>query len=426
MMGRPLLLGLWLLGSCAARAEPLPQPLTLEQALELADDSHPSLRLAAAREAAAQAQLQQVNSANGLSLSLLGRLAYLEPAELSKFQQHNDSSAHLLVEKRLYDFGYSEARQASATRQLDAARMAGLDVRQQHRIEVMKAFFDVLLADLEYARDNEAMSIAYVRLDKARNRHELGRLSDIELLEIETRYQQILTRRNASEAKQRDTRMRLALALNRPSELPSELAEPDSPDLEQPLPEISRLLEEVLEGNPGLRGLQAEVEAARHQLVAADRRYGPVLRGELAANAYERETRSTHPFEAALVLELPLYSGGRDDAETATARAALMEAEAKLAQLRHQLRRQVTELWLEQQQLQRRARELAVRDEYRELYLDRSRTLYDLERVSDLGDAMVQTSSVRLELAQVMYQWQLNTARLQALSGKLLEGDGGK
>ena len=423
MRTRGVLAAFCLLGILAVQADPLPQPLSLEQALLLAESSHPTLQLAAAREATAAANLQQVSSRNDLLVSLLGRLAYLEPAQLSNFQQNNDSSAHLLMEKRLYDFGYSEAQEASAERELDAARLAGLDARQQHRIEVMKAFFDVLLADLEYARDNEAMSIAYVRLDKARNRHELGELSDVELLKIETRYQQILSRRTASEAKQRETRTRLALALNRPAELPSELVEPEAPDLDKPLLEVAELMESVLRENPRILGLQAKVDAARQALVAADRRYGPVLRGELAANAWNRETRSTNPFEAALVLELPLYSGGRDDAETAAARSALMEAEAELALLRYQLRQKVTELWLAQQKLKRRARELAVRDEYRELYLDRSRTLYELERVSDLGDAMVQTTAVRLELARVIYQWQLNEAQLKALTGELIRED---
>ncbi len=518
MRTRGVLAAFCLTGTLAVQADPLPQPLSLEQALLLAESSHPTLQLATAREASAAANLRQVSSRNDLSVSLLGRLAYLEPADLSNFQQNNDSSAHLLMEKRLYDFGYSEAQEASAERELDAARLAGLDVRQQHRIEVMKAFFDVLLADLEYARDNEAMSIAYVRLDKARNRHELGELSDVELLKIETRYQQILSRRTASEAKQRETRTRLALALNRPAELPSELVEPEAPDLDKPLPEVAELLESVLRENPRIRGLQAKVDAARQALVAADRRYGPVLRGEVAANAWNRETRSTHPFEAALVLELPLYSGGRDDAETAAARSALMEAEAELALLRYRLRQKVTDkrvfdlvkdfgtsespkstrsstthwcpgrpghpafrhniasslrlhtglpydwtprsdaplgsplapsarrvsrvasrlpgttrlrfalhggqrLWLAQQKLKRRSRELAVRDEYRDLYLDRSRTLYELERVSDLGDAMVQTTAVRLELARVIYQWQLNEAQLKALTGELIRED---
>ena len=415
------LVGFCLVQLARAQSDPLSQPLTLEQALRLARESHPAIELARAREAAAEAQLQQVTAENGLSVSLVGRLAWIEPAELSNFQEQNDSSAHLLVSKRLYDFGYSEAQQASASSSLTASRSSGLDARQKQQLEVMKAFFDVLLADLQYARDNEAMAIAFVRLDKARSRHELGELSDVELLEIETRYQQILSRRSASQARQRSTRLRLALAMNRPDRLPAELIEPEMPDMQQPLPEMEMLLEEVFRDNPRVRELQARVEAARQELIAADKRYGPVLRGELAANAYHRETRSTHPFEAALVLELPLYTGGRDDAETAAARSRLMEAEAELALLRHRLREQVTTLWLEQDNLRQKARELMVRDEYRELYLDRSRTLYELERTSDLGDAMVQTSTVRLELARVHYQWLLNRARMQALAGRLLD-----
>ena len=400
-------------------------PLTLERALELAEASHPAIALANARAVAAEAELRQVEASDDLSLSLEGRLAYLEPARLSNFRERNDSSAQLRVEKRLYDFGYTEAREASAARRLEAARAALLDARQAHLLKVMRAFFDVLLADLEYARDNEAMSVAFVRLDKARQRHELGRASDLELSRLEDRYQQILVRRTASEARQRETRLKLALAINRPEALPGELVEPDPPRLDGELPDLSRLLEEVLQDNPRLRELRAEVEAAEQALVAAGRRYGPVLRGEVAAGAWNRETRSTHPFKAALVLELPLYSGDRGDAEAVAARSRLLEAQARLELSRHELRQQVTELWLELQQLQRRARALMVKGDYRDLYLDRSRTLYDLERATDLGDAMVRISEVKLEMARVHYQWLLDQARLRALAGRLLQGEEG-
>ncbi len=418
---RRALLACCLLWLGAARGAPEgEEPLTLERALQLAEQTHPALELARARAAAASAELRRVEADDDPALRFEGRLAYLEPNALSAFQEHNDSSAHLRLRKRLYDFGYTEARVASAGHRAEAARASLLDARQERRLEVMRAFFDVLLADLEYARDNEAMAVAYVRLDKARQKHELGRISDLELLELENRYQRILARRAASELRQRETRVQLALALNRPDRVPAELVEPERPDLERPLPEMDALLEEVLRDNPRLRRLQAEVAAAEQALAAADRRYGPVLRGEMAAGAWNRETRSTHPFEAALVLELPLYLGGRADAEVAAARAALAEARARLDLARHELRREVTRLRLEQERLQRQARALAVRDQYRELYLDRSRTLYDLERATDLGDAMVQITEVQLELARVRYQWMLNEARLRALAGKLL------
>jgi len=400
-------------------------PLTLERALKLAARSHPAIELADARAQAAEARLRQVEAGDDLSIVLEGRMAYLEPARLSNFREHNDSSAQLRLEKRIYDFGYTEAREASATKRVDAARAALLEARQAQMLKVMRAFFDVLLADFEYARDNEAMSVAFVQLDKARQRHELGRVSDLELARLEDRYQRLLVRRTASEARQRETRLELALAMNRPDVLPEELVEPEPPSLERGRPELDPLLREVLQGNPRIRRLSAEVEAAKQGLVAADKRYGPVLRGEVLAGAWNRETRSTHPFEAALVLELPLFSGNRGNAEVVAARSRLLEAQAELELSRHELRRQVTQLWLELGQLQRRARALAVEGDYRDLYLDRSRTLYDLERATDLGDAMVRIGEVKLEMARVQYQWLLDQARLRALAGRLLQGEEG-
>ncbi|WP_456373078.1 TolC family protein [Thiolapillus sp.] len=408
--------------SISVSAEPLPKPLSLEQALILADGQHPTVLLARAEEARAEARLQQTRSDDDLSVLLEGRLQYLEPAEMSSFQERNDSRAQLRVEKRLYDFGYTRARQDSAESALEAARWKELDARQRQRLKVMKAFFDVLLADLEYTRDNEAVAIAYVRVDKLRERHKLGQISELELSEKEALYEKVLSRRSASANRQRETRMRLALALNRPDELPAELLMPPAPDMQQSLPALDELYDQVLQDNPALKVLRHRMTAAKQTLEAAARRYGPVLRGEMQANYYNRETRSTAPFSAALVLEMPLYSGGREDAETARARAELLDSQARMSQLELELRQQVLDLYLEQEQLKRRASELKVREGYRDLYLDRSRTLYELERTSDLGDAMVQISAVKLELARIHFQWLLNQERLRALSGKLLNG----
>ncbi|MEN8128730.1 MAG: hypothetical protein ABFS45_00765, partial [Pseudomonadota bacterium] len=59
----------------------------------------------------------------------------------------------------------------------------------RHRLEIMRLFFDVILADLEYTRDNEAMAIAFVEADRAGDQNELGQVSDVDLLAKEDAYQ---------------------------------------------------------------------------------------------------------------------------------------------------------------------------------------------------------------------------------------------
>jgi hypothetical protein len=64
-----------------------------------------------------------------------------------------------------------------------------------------------------------------------------------------------------------------------------------------------------------------------------------------------------------------------------------------------------------------------VRGDYRELYLDRSRALYELEVKTDLGDAMTEMSAVRLDVAHTEFAWMMAQAELAALAGRLLPGE---
>jgi hypothetical protein len=55
---------------------------------------------------------------------------------------------------------------------------------------------------------------------------------------------------------------------------------------------------------------------------------------------------------------------------------------------------------------------------WRDYYLERSRTLYEQEVKSDIGDAMTQQSKVRLQQQQIQFCSTLALAQLNALQGK--------
>lgn len=404
----------------AEEAAPLPDPLTLGDALALARADLPSVELAAAGRDASAAALAEAESITGVRLDLVGRLRAIDPSSLAPNRDPNDSSARVALSKRLYDFGYSDARRTAAEQAGSGSEWRHLDARQQARLDIMRSFFDVLVADLRYARDNEAMAGAYIDADRARDRHELKRLSDVELLRFEADYQTALHQRMLSQAQQRATRARLALAMGRPGELVSNLVRPAGPDVAAESPEYEALLAEVMQGNPVLQALRSEVEGARAAVDAARKDYGPVLSGELDAQTYNRKTNTTHPFGAALVLEVPLLSGGARDAAIAAAQAGLRSKSATLAATEHALREEVLDLWLRLDTLRLQIAGLKVRGDYRELYLDRSRALYELEVKTDLGDAMTEVSAWRLDTAEAEFDWIMTRARLDALAGRLL------
>lgn len=411
-----------LLGSAAASAElaPLPEPLSLDNALTLSATDTPLLRRA---EAGLQSALAGTLSADALdapTLTARARLRAVEPSYKSLNPDHNDSSASLALRKRLWDGGHSEARQKAAAHGEVASRHRQLHARQQQHLLIRQAFYEVLLADLEFARDSEAMSVAFIGADRARDRAELGMISDVELLDKEAEYQEVLRQRFASESRQRLTRSKLALAMGRPNDLASDLISPEIELPEKKPQEFDAFWQKVLDSNPELLALRADLQARREQLESARQSNGPVLTAELDAAVYNRKTGSTHPLSAGLLLEVPLMDGGRKDAELARARSALYDTEAGLRDAELRLRQEALTLWLRRDTLRADITAFQTQADFRDLYLDRSRALYELEVKTDLGDAMTQTSVVRLNLSAGLFEWDMTQAKMQALVGELL------
>ncbi len=417
----PVLLCLMLPALAAVADEPLqdwPEPLTLDIVLERVDQSHPDLQLAEAAVLQARAEQLQAESNYGLRSSLLARLRWIEPSPLAHDPSRQDHRLRLRVTKRLYDFGRTAALEAAAEADLAAQQQRYRDALNQYRLALMAAYFDVLLADLEAIRDNEAMSIGYVNFDRAQARNELGQLSDIELLRFESVYQLTRARQYASSTRQRTARQRLANLINRSDKLPAELEAPSLPDVQRDIPDVEAWFASAEAANPELIALQAAVQGARDRLSAAQAGRHPVLNGQAEVSAYSRDSGGNDPWRVGISLDVPLITGGETRAQTARRRAELQAVRARLERRRREIREAVLDSWSALHSLRARRQELAVQADYRDLYLDRSRALYELEVKSDLGDAMTQTSDVRLQQARVDYEITLAWARVRALLGQ--------
>ncbi len=395
----------------------LPEPLTLEYALSLANEPHPDLELITADRDKAQADILSVDAISGFNSSIEARAQWVEPGSATSDQSHNDSQVSFLLEKQLYDFGYSSALLKAAQQDVQHREFLIKDLRNQRRIEIMARYFDVLLTDLEYIRDNEAMSVHYVRFDRMKDRHALGRVSDIVLKEKESVYQQSRRMRYSSQTKQRLHRARLALALNRPESLSSSLALPKLKNLNRKLPELEILKKEAHQTNPVIQAMRKQLEAAQMRVSAARSGGRPVLRAEIEASAYERQFGSRDDIQAGLVLEIPLTTGGSVKANSARKQANVRRYQAELIAKEREIDQEILRLWLQLDTLRVQREEINVLIDYRDLYLDRSRALYEMEVKTDLGDSMVKFSDARMKEAQTRYAIELAWAKLDALSG---------
>jgi hypothetical protein len=89
--------------------------------------------------------------------------------------------------------------------------------------------------------------------------------------------------------------------------------------------------------------------------------------------------------------------------------------------LRDQLRYSIIEIMQLLNVMQIEMESAQANIDYRTLYLDKSRTLYELEVKADLGDSMVEQTGARLARRETLYQLVMLRATLNALQGYPLD-----
>lgn len=401
--------------ACALSAPALAERLTLEEALAAAAAPHPDRRMAESDLAVARADLDQAASRRDFSLFLDGAL---RRGRQPDGDWQPDNVGRIVARKSLLDFGRSGRAIEAAEQEVVARQTALLDIDSLRRIDIMARYFDVLLADLQSAVDDEFMAVAYVSFDNMRDRHKVGELSLPQLLAEEARYQDIRERRNASQQRMRATRQRLAHAMHRPGTLPTELAEPALADNARQVPQYETLLPWVLARNPQVKVLEAQLAAADARLAAISVERNPSLDVEVVGAGYSRESSTRDEVSAGLVFSVPLYQGRRIDARIEREYALKMRTAAALEKLRLDLADTVLATLQEIEWLRGSGRPAADKQvEYRDWALERARAEYELEMKTNLGTSMAETQAAKLRRKQVEYRLALALARLEALSG---------
>jgi len=401
---------------------PLPTPLTLVDALSLANDSHPDLRIAWANVSRAGIRLREVESSYGVNTLLELQPRVASSASVSGVDFEDDSRFGLVIRKRLSDFGRSDSRHVAASASVRSEEAAYQVRRNLHVLEVMEKFFAVILADLAYQAHDESMTVSYFRYKRLADRQaSFQQYTDMEVAERELAYRRAYVKRLRSDLTRRQARNSLALALGRPGELSADLAMPDlTVYARQEIPDYHELVDRVISTSPTLEVLRHRIEAAQASVDAVRKADFPVLSAEFEAWEYTDNTSANRDrFRANLKFVLPLFgSTGTKDVRLAEAHNVLFRLQSELTSAEYVLRDRVLELLhgLEVNRAQEVA--AAAHEEYRGYYQDHSRALYELELRSDLGNAQAKAAAAMLESTRVRFQRALLWTELDGLLGR--------
>jgi outer membrane protein TolC len=384
-------------------AAPLPEPLTLDAALDTADNpSHYDLLRVEQELESIRAELGIKQGEYGFSLDLQGRLREIGTSDFAlPGDDDGDNAASLILSKPLYNFGLQNSHENYLALQLRALEQQKRLMIERRRLEIMGKYFAVLNADNNFISENEALAVAFNRYENAAEEQELGLVAEIEVLRLQTEFELVRQRRTLAVQQQRLTRTILAEAMGYPDQLSSDLEIPTI-DTQRPLPEdLTAIVQRALTHSLEARLAHANTLAAQAAIAIAESTDNPSLDLELEVSTYERESR---------------YSG------SSTGKVNLAQAQHRLAlanqqQLQSHLRLEVLELWQKIQQLRLEIEGKTIEQDYRDRYLDRSRAEYELEFKTDLGDSMVLYSRSNSQRLQSLYAYELAYQRLLALVG---------
>ncbi len=420
-MMRLLLILLVLASPRLLAAEPLPEPLTLDAALEQASrPNHYEILLAEAERQKSAAEAEAQRAENELTLDLEGRWRKVGLSDNSPLTDDDDSLAGLYLRKPLYDFGRSAAADALAEQKLRLSELQKQWRIRQRELKIVELYYQVLDADNEFLRHNEELAIGFIRYDRMRENRDLGLASDIDVEEKLAAYELIRQNRYRSENRQRLTRQLLAEALGYPDSPPDELAVPEI-DTERSLPEVDVLMKQAMRSSPRIGISRQQVQIARQAIRQAEKEDRPQLDAELEVAKHFRDNSTRDNWRASIYFDVPLYRASSADARLRKARAAHRKALAELDRTRSELRVEILKLWQQLRQSRLRLQGALAAQEYRDLYLDRSRADYELEFKSDLGDAMVQFSDARWKVWRARFDFDLAWRKLETLVGADLE-----
>jgi len=405
---------LLLIFSGVSFAQPLPNPLTLEHVLKLANENN----------FAEKQQLLDIDSKKQQLTDWKNQYdttarVDLQLAKRSDFDRAiNNSHAFIYLEKTLYDQSIEIGKSAQIS-SIDDASLSLQQLQQNKSIQLARSFFDIVLADLSYETALQRLALSAIREGRIRDDYEIQSASEVALLEkqVDTQISQI--QRIKAESKQIQTRAKLAQLLNiRYEDRPDEVVKPNySAVFKKDLAEFS-FYQEKLKNNLKLKQLEQSLQAIKREISQQKSNLGIVINSSarLGEQGYLREKNGQ--WRAGLQLSMPFGTDANKDSKISQLLIQSKKKQLDIDTLQQQLLGQALEYYLELGALRQIHKALVIELDYRDLHLEKARANYEMEIKSDIGDAMTNYTDSERKLAENEFNYMITLKKLHYLIGE--------
>ena len=433
-----------LAGSLAkAQEKAATQVFTLEQAVHMALQQNPAFQTSTDEAEAARARMKQAQAAwfpridfhqdftrgdnpvylfgakltqRQFSQADFAPSSLNTPAPLDNFQTRIDG------QWLLFDSGQTQFHQRSAKRLVTAADFETEQARQDLILEVVRAYYGVLVLKENAKAADEAVKTAESSAQRMETMHTAGLLVDSDLLSAKVFVSQMKDRQNRAQNDLAAAEMQLAremgMAVDAPVEPAATLAEPGMPG--KTIEEWMRI---AMEQRPGLRAAQLEETAMGDETKAVKAEFGPKigLFGSAERDAMALAGSSGTNWTAGARLEFNVFAGGAQKARLAEATANANRAKHNVEWFRSGVQMEVRKAYLDGNAAAQRA--AAARDAAEQakesLRIVQNRYEAGLTTVTELLRSQTSQLDAITGYLAALQDWQVSRAQLERAAGLL-------
>ncbi len=329
--------------------EPLTPALTLDEIERIALAENLDVHVAARKVAMAEAHVPATGRLDDPQFMLRNwQVPLRKPWDLNAAQNM------LMLSQTLPGPGKRPLETSIAQSDVTVAKDELEAVRLRVRVEVRKAFFDLLLAQEEMRIHDQHVDIARQAIEAARIKYTVGKVPEQDVLKAElamTRLEEHIIRfeRDAEVA-----RVRMNTLLGRDPATPIRVQGDFGVGAE--LPAAKQLQQLSLQSRPDLLEAQAAADKSRQEQAFAGKAYVPdfSVAGGYMLMPTGTNPRNNYMFEGSVTL--PWLNRHKHDAEISESRVKVTEQDAEVAAMRNAAFGQIDEALAEARSAQRLAR----------------------------------------------------------------------
>ena len=434
-----LLIGIGVPSARAATDLPERPELNLAEALNLAMERNPQVLMARARIDALKGKIREVRAQALPSINLNGSaLRWRDPSFLnaSSFdkipQEFRD--ALVVVPSNLFDYNISVSQPLYTSGKVGTAlRLASLEskgsgvdreqVEQQVRLQVIRAFYGLLLTQQQLKVAQETVHQREKHLEMARTRFAGGVATQVDVLRSQVSVANARPELIRAENSVRQARAVLNNLLVRPIDFPTQAVGQlaFTPQLKMDLQEV---VQQASDHRPEVvRARINEREAADQQkLASAESRLRVDFNGQYGISSRLTSNLFNHEFSRYLFtvsVGLPLFDGGRRSGLVRQAIANRRIAELTRVEAENNVRLEAQTALDEMERAEKtvEAAQLSVHEAERVLNMMQDNYKYGAATTLDVLDAQTALTTARGTLLQGLYDHTLAQAQLRYVMG---------